>query len=84
MKGNKLVITFILALLVCLVLVPTCAFAEGAGSLGNEASSENAGNPSAQTSVETSGETPDKTSGETNAETSGETNAETSDRKRVV
>ena len=31
MKGNKLVIAVILALIVCLVLIPTCAFAEGEG-----------------------------------------------------
>ena len=29
MKGNKLVIAVILALIVCLVLIPTCAFADG-------------------------------------------------------
>lgn len=28
MKGNKLAIAVILALIVCLVLIPTCAFAE--------------------------------------------------------
>ncbi len=31
MKGNKLVIAVILALIVCLVLIPTCAFADGEG-----------------------------------------------------
>ena len=61
MKGNKLVITFILALLVCLVLVPTCAFAEGADPLGNEASVADAGNPPAQPPVETPDETPAET-----------------------
>ena len=35
MKGNKLVIAVILALIVCLVLIPTCAFAEeGEGEAG--------------------------------------------------
>ena len=29
MKRNKLVIAVILALIVCLVLIPTCAFADG-------------------------------------------------------
>ncbi len=33
MKGNKLVIAVILALIVCLVLIPTCAFAEGDGAV---------------------------------------------------
>ncbi len=35
MKGNKLVIAVILALIVCLVLIPTCAFAEGEGEGGD-------------------------------------------------
>ena len=87
MKGNKLVITFILALIVCLVLIPTCAFAEGTEPLGNEASSENAGNPPAQPSVETSGVTPDEppvgTSGETPAQPSVETSGETPDEPSV-
>ena len=33
MKGRKLVIAVILALIVCLVLIPTCAFADGEGNL---------------------------------------------------
>ena len=32
MKGNKLVIAVILALIVCLVLIPTCAFADNDGA----------------------------------------------------
>ena len=33
MKGNKLVIAVILALIVCLVLIPTCAFADNDGAV---------------------------------------------------
>ena len=39
MKGNKLVIAVILALIVCLVLIPTCAFAEGEGEGGDSVTS---------------------------------------------
>ena len=36
MKGNKLVIAVILALIVCLVLIPTCAFADGDQGLSDD------------------------------------------------
>jgi len=49
MKGNKLVIAVILALIVCLVLIPTCAFADGEQQ---PAAAENTGdNPAAGNSA---------------------------------
>ena len=45
MKGNKLVIAVILALIVCLVLIPTCAFAdENLAATGEVISDNGAGN----------------------------------------
>ena len=40
MKGNKLVIAVILALIVCLVLIPTCAFADSEQSVQQSAAGE--------------------------------------------
>ena len=40
MKGKKLVIAVILALIVCLVLIPTCAFADGEQSVQQSAAGE--------------------------------------------
>ena len=76
MKGNKLVITFILALIVCLVLIPTCAFAEGTEILSNEPSLVDAGNSPAQPSVETLAETPSEPPAETPSEPPAETPSE--------
>ena len=91
MKGNKLVITFILALIVCLVLIPTCAFAEGTEILSNEASSEIAGNPPAAPAAPADPETPaapvapaaPETPAESTVETSDEPSVETSDEPPV-
>ena len=47
MKGKKLVIAVILALIVCLVLIPTCAFAEGEGEDGGTLPSAEQGGLSA-------------------------------------